>query len=145
MINIKNIHRRIEADIAKITAMDALNADTIIATWREQVGGAPAANPLFGSQNAAIVHEDVSLEFKALVHTVGDSGTRTHFFKEFKAGDIIIDYPASTGNFEGKKNIRFQYQGRYYVPKVVGKEVVDAWDTSSNNAGIRSLLLTIQS
>ena len=144
MIHIKNIHRRMEADARKILDAGALNSHEIIATWRELATSSVPADPLFASHAAAAEFTEHSHTFKAFVHEIENHGFRTHFFKEFKAGDIIIDYPASEGGFQGKQNIRFQYKGAAYVPKVVGREVTDAWDTSQGNTGIRSLFLTLQ-
>lgn len=146
MRHLANINQRIANDLSRVTQSRLLNTSPVIAYWREldqPTSGdpLPEPDPLLVSTHDVQQWREDSLEFTALLHFVDHTSSTYAAFKEVATGDVIIDYPASVGDFQDKSNIRFLIQGAYYIPKKIGNALRDSWDVVGVS---KTLLLTRQ-
>jgi hypothetical protein len=148
MFNIHNIGQKISRDLAAITSSKGLNSTTAIAQWRQRHITSPEQDPLIEVDTLPTSYEDISMEIPCLAHYILPSKNGYQAFKEFSAGDVIIDFQTNeqTHGLKEKENLCFLIGGVKYITKKVGRSINESWDIRlhDNDNSIVSLLLTKQ-
>lgn len=131
-MSIPNIQSMMRRQAAQLLASSQTNASTVTMHWREQV--IPAGYDPNDESSGSISDTAHSMEFRAFVHHVDHRTSAYQRFMELETGTVILDYLDDLA-LDGKRDIRFEINGRFYTQKPLGKELLEMWTAEGSEFG----------
>lgn len=124
---------QIQRQVRQLLASNAANALTVTLHWRTRTYE-PGYDP--GDEDTHTLAEATarSLSFRAFVHTIDHRNSAYQRFMELDTGVVMLDYVDDL-ELDGKEDCRFEIDGRFYVQKSVGKELLEMWSTHNDEYG----------
>lgn len=131
-MNIPNIQAQMRRQAAMLLASDQANAVSVTLHWRTRTE--PVDFDPNDESSGTVSTVPGTTEFRALFHQIDHRTAAYQRFMELETGTVILDYLEDL-ELDGKSDVRFEVNGRFYSQKPVGKDVLEMWSVENGDLG----------
>jgi len=127
-----------QRDFSSLVRSGGLNSVAMKMHWKEYARGAEHDPNFESSGDATFVLRE--LEVRGNVHVIDYASTGYSRFAGVESGNLIVDFEV-TVDFAGKDDIYFEWQGKEYAQKNVGRDVAESLDVQCGEVVLCKTLL----